>query len=50
MCINLLKESEIMKRRWELYRQKYDYANNISYNEIIHCIEEIIKIIVPVVV
>lgn len=44
--ISILKESEIIKKHWNLYKKKYDYASNIDYNEIIKCIEEIAKVII----
>ena len=46
--LNLLKDSYILKKRWDMYSKKYDYANNISYDEIIRCIEEIVRVIVTV--
>ncbi len=48
--IAILKNSKILKKRWYLYRKKYDYANNINYEEIIQCIEKITKIITLVAV
>jgi len=48
--VAILKDSEIIKMRWDSYKEKYDYANNIDYNEIIQCIEEIVKVIIPVAV
>ena len=47
---SILKDSEIIKNRWDSYKKKYEYANDIDYDEIIKCIEEIVKVIVPVVV
>lgn len=44
-AFNVIKDSLIIKRRWDAYAQKYDYANNIEYDEIIESIEEIISII-----
>ncbi len=49
-AITILKDSEIIKKRWESYKKKYDYAHDIDYAEIIKCIEEIIKVIMPVVI
>ncbi len=46
--IAILKNSEIIKKRWDSYKKKYKYANNIDYNQIIKCIEEIIKVITTV--
>lgn len=48
--IKVLRDSEIIKKRWDLYRKKYDYAMYINYNEIIKCIEEIVKVILIVLV
>lgn len=48
--IKILKESSILRKRWELYSQKYDYAKDLNYDEIFNCIEQIINVIVPVVV
>lgn len=47
-AITILKDSEIIKNRWESYKKKYEYANDIDYYEIMKCIEEIVKVIVPV--
>ena len=46
--IAILKNSKIIKKRWDSYKKKYKYANNIDYNQIIKCIEEIIKVITTV--
>ena len=48
--IAILKDSKIIKNRWNSYKKKYEYANNIDYEEIMKCIVEIIKKIVPVAV
>lgn len=48
--ISLLKDSKIIKNRWESYKKKYDYANEIDYDEIMKCIEEIVKVIMPLAV
>ncbi len=44
--ITVLKNSKIIKRRWDSYKKKYEYANDIDYNEIMLCVEEIVNIIV----
>lgn len=49
-AIAILKDSEIIKNRWNLYKKKYEYANDIDYEEIMKCVEEIIKVIVPIIV
>ena len=45
-----LKNSEIIRERWDFYKKKYKYANGIDYDEIMDCIEKIVKVIIPVVV
>ena len=49
-AIAILKDSEIIKIRCDSYKKKYEYANDIDYNEIMQCIEEIVKVIIPVAV
>lgn len=49
-AIAILKDSDIIKNRWNLYKKKYEYANDIDYEEIMKCVEEIIKVIVPITV
>ena len=46
--IKILKESDILKKRWILYSKKYEYAKDLDYDKIFKCIEEIISVIVPV--
>ena len=43
--IVILRNSEIIKNRLNSYRKKYEYANDIDYNEIMKCIEKIVKVI-----
>jgi len=49
-AIAILKDSEIIKSRWDHYKKKYNYANEIEYNEIMRCIEEIVNVVTPVAV
>lgn len=49
-AIATLKDSKIIKNRWDSYKKKYEYANDIDYEEIMKCIEKIVKVIVPVAV
>lgn len=46
--IAILKDSEIIKNRWDSYKKKYEYAKNIDYDKIMQCIEEIVKAIIPI--
>ena len=48
--ITILKNSEIIKNRWDSYRKKYNYASNIVFEEIMKSIEEIVKVITSVVI
>ena len=48
--ITKLKNSEIIKNRWNSYKKKYNYTNNIEYEDIMNCIEEIVKVIMPIVI
>ena len=49
-AITILKDSKIIKNLWDSYKKKYEYANDIDYDEIMKCIEEIVKVTVPVAV
>lgn len=40
--IDLLHESEILKRRWNQYRKKYSYAESIEYEDIVSCLYVIV--------
>ena len=37
------KIRNILKERWTSYQRKYDYANNINFDDILICLEEIIS-------
>ena len=43
--INILRNSSILRKRWELYSKKYEYAKGITYDEVVACIEEIISVL-----
>ncbi len=45
-----IKDSEILKRRWESYSRKNNYAKDVSYEEVIECLEALIRVIEPVIV
>lgn len=46
--LNIIKNSETLKSKWKIYQRKNKYTNNLSYDEIIKCLEDILKIIIPV--
>ena len=45
-----IKDSEILKSKWESYSKKNSYAKDISYQDVIECIEALVRIIEPVTV
>lgn len=49
-ALNIIRKSEPIKRRWTIYKEKYEYAKDIDFDEILNCIEKIVEVIVPVVV
>ncbi len=40
-----IKDSEILKKRWESYSRKNSYAKNISYADVIECLEALVKVV-----
>lgn len=42
-ALNIIRNSKLLRVRWKNYQNKYIYANNIDFNDIIDCIEEMIK-------
>ena len=43
--VGILKNSDILKQRWDIYSKKNKYAKEIKYEEIIFLVEKLIKII-----
>lgn len=43
---NLLRNSELIKLRWKIYQNKYEYAQDIDFDDLLDCIEQIINIII----
>lgn len=41
----IVKESTILRKRWLMYSNKYDYAKDIDYDEIMECVSNLIEII-----
>lgn len=46
--LEIIKNSEILKVRWKNYQKKYEFANEIEFEETIKCIEQILDVILPV--
>ena len=44
----MIKESTIMRERWNSYAKKYEYAKDVSFDNVLECIEGIIDILEPV--
>lgn len=43
--INLLRDSKLISSRWKIYQKKYEYAQDIDFDDILNCIEKMINII-----
>lgn len=44
--LNKIKTSISLKRRWDIYKNKYDYAKDIAFEDILICLDEIISIVI----
>lgn len=40
-----IKNSNILKDRWNIYAKKNSYTENISYEDVVNCLEDLIKVI-----
>lgn len=45
-----VKNSDLLKNRWNIYKRKYEYAKGIDFEEILNCLEKIIEQVELVVV
>jgi predicted nucleotidyltransferase component of viral defense system len=45
-----IKDSEILRNRWEAYSKKNSYAKDVSYEDVIECLEALVKVIETVTV
>ena len=43
--MEIISDSEILKLRWKSYIQKNKYAVDISYQDVIKCLNNIVKMI-----
>lgn len=46
ITMNLLKGSEMLRTRWRIYQRKYEYAQDINFDDILDCIEKMINIVI----
>lgn len=44
--LNKIKTSISLKRRWDIYKNKYDYAKDIAFEDILICLDEIISVVI----
>ena len=47
-CLEIVKSSNKLQMYWSSYTRKNSYARNISYEDIIECLEKFIELLVPV--
>lgn len=40
--LNVIRNSELLKERWNKYKRNYEYAKGIEYNQIMDCLEKMI--------
>lgn len=43
--MNSIRYSELMIKQWKIYSNKYNYANNISFNDILDMLEKFLNIL-----
>lgn len=46
IALDLIMDSNILKKRWKSYQKRYEYAKDINFEEILLCLRNIINIIV----
>lgn len=46
IALDLIMDSNILKKRWKSYQKRYEYAKDINFEEILICLRNIINIIV----
>lgn len=50
ITIDILRESELIRRKWKIYQKKYEYVRCIEFDEILDCIVKMMEQRDPVVV
>lgn len=48
MVLNVIRNSDLVRTKWKNYQSKYDYAKSIDFDDILNCIEKMIKQLEPV--
>ena len=41
--LELIMDSSVLKEKWKSYQRKYDYANNIDFDDILFCLGKILN-------
>ncbi len=39
MIVNVIKEDEEMQKLWRSYQNKYDYASNVAWEDVIYAVK-----------
>lgn len=43
MALNIIKNREVLKERWNKYQKTFSYARGMNFDEIIECLEKLIE-------
>ena len=43
--MEVIKESDVLKEHWKNYQSKFSYAEDISYEDTMKVLEEIVRLI-----
>ena len=46
--LDIIRKSVLLRKRWNVYRKKYAYAKDITFDEIIECLDKILEMIIPI--
>lgn len=43
VALNIIKNSEVLKERWNKYQKTFSYARGMDFDEIMECLEKLIE-------
>ena len=43
ITIDILRESELIRKKWKIYQKKYEYAKDIEFDDILDCIVKMME-------
>lgn len=49
VALDVIRDSESLRGRWKNYQKNYEYAKDIEFDDILNCIEKLMKQCAPVV-